>query len=215
METRIGFTLDSYERSRPFLYHLTAPDNVGRLRSLGRLQSTASIRKGSPDRSPRGGRRASSLRLPVGDGEVLIRDQAPLHAANIKFTGDWTMERLLEDLDRRVFFWPGNERGPIDYGKRHFARYEPEGTRVLRVRFASLLSSNPAATPYFSRYNSGSPRYVNGRASPRGPDTFLPADRCPYPPGKVVEVTFLDELLLPEDTELSEHIEGPWVPLLT
>ncbi len=96
METRIGFTLDSYERSRPFLYHLTAPDNVGRLRSLGRLQSTASIRNGRPGHSPRGARRASSLRLRIGDGEVVIRDQAPLHEANIKFTGDWTMEALLE-----------------------------------------------------------------------------------------------------------------------
>ncbi len=215
METRVGFTLDGYDRTRPFLYHLTAPEKVGRIRSMGRLQSTASIRREGTDGSPRRTRRACSLQLRVSDGVVVIRDQAPLYEANIEFSGGWTMEKLLEELDRRVFFWPGKEDGPIDYGERHFARYKPEGTRVLRMRFASLLARNPTATPYFSRHNSGSPRYSKGKASPRGPDTFLPAERCAYPPGRVVEVTFLDELLLPEDAELSEHIGGPWSRLQT
>ncbi len=210
MGTGVGFTLDSYAGTRPFLYHLTASDNVGRIRSLGRLQSTARMRGEDPEGATRRTQRAVSLRLRVGDGAVVIRDQATLHETNIEFSGGWTMQTLLEELDRRVFFWPGKESGPIAYGARHFAHYESLGARVLRVRFASLLARNPTATPYFSRYNSGSPRHVNGRASPRGLDTFLPADRCLYPPGEVVEVTFLDELLLPADAEFSERVEGPW-----
>lgn len=112
-----------------------------------------------------------------------------------------------------MFFWPGSEHGPDDYGVRHFEAYAAENPVMLRVAFDSLLERNPEQTPLFTKYNTGSPRYSQGRPSPRGPETFLPAKECAFPPSKVVEVTFLESVMLPEDSELSNHIRGPWTLL--
>jgi hypothetical protein len=208
----VAFSLESYARIRPFLYHTTAPDNLARIRATGQLESAGRIRADTPAGPGPRLRRKETLPVITRGGVVLIRDQAPLHEGNITFTGGWGMATLLEELDRRVFFWPGTEKGPIDYGLRHFLRYRSHGVKVLRVSFQAILRRNPGAVPYFSRFNSGSPRFVNGRPSPRGADTFQRSEQCDYAPGRVVEVTFLDCVLLPYDTEVSDHIIGPWQP---
>lgn len=136
-----------------------------------------------------------------------------MHAGNIEFEGGWVLEDLVEDLNRRVFFWSGWERGPIRHGANHFERYRAERPAILRVRFGSLREHNPGSTPLFCKFNSGAPRRYQGRPSPRGPRTFLPAHDCPYTPGSVVEVTFLENVKLPPDTEVSDRPDGGWQPL--
>jgi hypothetical protein len=85
--------------------------------------------------------------------------------------GGWSWSDLLAALNSRVFFWPGDQSGPNDYGRRLFSAYDPSRQTVLRVSFCDLMEANPGAIPYFCRFNSGGPRTVGGRKSPRGPGT--------------------------------------------
>lgn len=147
------------------------------------------------------------------DGEVIrIRDQTPLHKGNLSLPPSWSYEDLVELLNDRVFFWPGDADGPIDYGERHFAKYAGEFPVVLRVPTADVLAANPGAPPEFSRYNSGSPRWSGGRPSPRGPDTFLGVGEFGMPPSRVVEVAFASRVRLPDRTEIADGASGPWQP---
>jgi hypothetical protein len=207
------FTLARYAQLRPFLYHLTARANHSRIAELRRLESTAVLLVASRSIDALRVRRRSHLPLRIGAHQVLVRDQAPLHAGNVAFAEGWNLADLVADLNRRVFFWPGGVQGPISYGQRHFARYAVEMPLIIRVRAEALFQSNPERTPLFCRYNSGSPRCNGGRPSPRGPDTFLSAECCQYGPANVVEVTFLDTVMLPPDVECADHPGGSWRPL--
>ena len=209
------FTLDAFSHTRPFLYHLAFRDNLERIRSKRRLESSASLLTAAKRRGDVRIQRPEKLAIAVEGSRVLLRDQAPLHEANIEFTEGWTFQRLLEDLNSRVFFWPGSKHRPNDYGVRHFEAYAAENPVMIRVAFESLRKGNLERTPLFTKYNSGSPRYSQGRPSPRGPDTFQFASQCIYPPSKVVEVTFPESVLLPDDTGLANHIAGPWTSLFT
>lgn len=159
------------------------------------------------------GQKRSIARTVVAAGRpVSLRDQATLHAGNVALQGGWTFERLVEELNARVFFWPGRD-APIDYGRRHFERYRSEGPALLRLDFLDICVANPRVGPDVCRYNSGSPRFSNGRPSPRGPDTFQPLALSDLTPSQVVEVTFRRTITLPPSVEVAAHPEGPWAPL--
>jgi hypothetical protein len=150
----------------------------------------------------------------IVEGEtIVLRDQRPLHAGNAKFPRGYAFEDLLESLNSRVFFWPGTGKTAILYGIRHFEHYEREKPVLLRIKFQSLLDSNPRAVPLFCRFNSGSPRCSYGNRPPRGPNTFVSADDFRETPRRVVEVTFDRQLALPADAEFGRRPTGPWQPL--
>ena len=180
------------------LYHLTARANLDRILSDGEIASAAELMHRAGDVAPFRSRRRDAYALERAGTQLgLLRDQAPLHPGNIELHGGWSFEDFVESLNRRVFFWPGDTSRPIDYGLRHFARYEQEDVVVIRVSTATLLEMNPV--PKLCRYNSGSPRCVGGRRSPRGPATFVhPAD-ADFTPGRVVEVTFEGRAVLPSE----------------
>jgi hypothetical protein len=209
------FSINHYAQLRPFLYHLTAQANQLRIQSLQRLESAALLFVTANRADALRERRRGHLHIPIDGHQIVVRDQAPLHAGNIAFADGWGLPDLIADLNRRVFFWPGTGAKPIEYGMRHFARYEAEEPLIIRVRFVDLLRHNPNQEPMFCRYNSGSPRYNNGRASPRGQDTFQPAERCAYRPSAVVETTFVDSVNLPATTECADSPIGPWRPLFS
>jgi hypothetical protein len=134
-------------------------------------------------------RRCAHEQITVDNTVISVRDQAPLHEGNLKLPTGYTFEELIESLNSRLFFWPGTAAGPISYGVRHFERYKQERPVIIRTDLQSLLSANPAAEPSYCAYNSGSPRCSNGRKSPRGPDTFLPAAKFAKAPTQVVEAS--------------------------
>jgi hypothetical protein len=156
------------------------------------------------------GRRGESSEVVLPEGNLIVRDQRPLSEGSIRFEGGWGLEDLLHDLSRRVFLWPGTEVGPIDYGQRHAEAYKRTDV-LIRMRTQDLLGSEP----YFSKYNSGSPRCCGGKKSPRGPNTFPPAEQCTFTAGRVVEVTFLGQLCLPADTLLRSAPQEEWELLFT
>jgi len=155
-------------------------------------------------------RRRGYVRLTAQGKLIVLRDQKPLYKGNAKLPRGYTFEDFIESLNRRVFFWPGNEMGPIEYGIRHFRCYERDHPIILRVSYEGLVRENPAVEPRFCRYNSGSPRCSSGRKIPRGPETFLSAADFDGTPSRVVEVTFENEIALPTGTEFARRPGGPW-----
>lgn len=210
----MSISLTTFADARPYAYHLTAADNLVRICELGRMESAADLlaAAGRPDVLRK--RRREHLPIEVGGQTLWIRDQKPLHAGNIAFAADWTLEDFVEALNRLVFFWPGKASGPNEYGVRHFERYAAEKPVIVRAPTADLFEANPGNQPLFCGFNSGSPRYTGGRASPRGPATFVQAEEFPWGFGRVVELTFRAPVQLPTRTEYGHHPSGPWKTLL-
>jgi hypothetical protein len=143
---------------------------------------------------------------------VRLQGQAPLHAGNIAFEDNWALDDLIECLNGFVFFWPGTELGPCRYGRNHFdsSSWDETPVALLKVRTANVFQFESSNRPHFCRFNSGAPRCVNGRKSPRGRSTFLPPSEFVGTPARVSEVVFRGSLFLPHDTEFAVSPEGPW-----
>jgi hypothetical protein len=210
----MAFRLDVFAVARPFMYHLTSAANVVRICEVGKLESASALmyQAQRPDLLRK--RRSEHTQVTVEGHEVWLRDQAPLHAANVAFAEGWDFGDLVETLNRMVFFWAGNASGLSDYGRRHFERYRFEEPVLLRVPTTDLIVSNLTSQPLFCRYNSGSPRYSGGRASPRGPETFVGPSAFIGGPAAVVELAFIQCAHLPASTEYGFDPMGPWQILL-
>lgn len=204
----------NFASTRPYLYHLTHRANVDYLRETAKLFPAAVLMERSGRNELLRAKRPGPVPVHIGDAVVWLRDQGPLYEGHVRFTNGYTFEDLIESLNRRIFFWPATAAGPISYGIRHFGTYKKEKPAFLRIDFRALLLANPAATPRYCKYNSGSPRCSNGVKSPRGPDTFLLAADFDGTPSNVVEVTFDSEITLPAGTAVGASPEGPWNRLL-
>jgi hypothetical protein len=191
--------LQQFIKARPRLYHLTARSNLDHIRATGRLYPAEFFytQAGRPDRNRE--RRDETETVRVNGTMVTIRDQEPLYEGNCDLRDGWSFADLVEHLNRHVYFWPGTIDKPNSYGRRHFKRYAGEDAVVLVCDTRAVFEVNATPGPRFSRYNSGSPRCSGGRKSPRGIETFLPSERCDFPPGRVVECTFAGEVVLPWD----------------
>ena len=209
-ETIMPFALHAFSVARPYAYHLTSRNNLRLICDAGCLESAAELIVSAARLELLRQRRTDPTLIQVRGAAVQLRDQAPLHAANIAFEDGWQLGDLVEQLNSLVFFWPGTARGPNASGRRHFARYRDENPVLLRVGTTRLITQNPGITPLFCRFNSGSPRYSGGRASPRGRDTFASSDHFLGGLSEVVEFTFPTRVLLGSSTEFSYTPDGPW-----
>jgi uncharacterized protein DUF7002 len=209
----VPFDLTAYGSLRPYLYHLTARSNLPRIGQGRVLESAASLAHQANESVVIEAKRARHVPIVVDGEPVVLRDQSPLHARNMMLEDGWTFERFIAHLNERVFFWPGRDTGPNDYGRRHFGRYETEKPVIVRVAFASLLAANPESVPLFARVNSGSPRWSGGVPPMRGSRTFVAASDAPFGASDVVEVTFQGRVHLPPDAQVADGPDGAWVTL--
>ena len=198
-------------RYRPWLYHLTDVRNLVGIRQEWTLKSAAAVfaEAGEPDQVRV--RRPTHRVVVAKEGEVYVRDQAPLHEGNIALAEGFSYSDLIELINSFVFFWPGDHQGPSAYGRRHFARYRHEGPVILRIRTRDLIDSGAAV--HLCRYNSGAPRCSQGRGSPRGPDTFAPIRDFAEGVASIVEVVVPQRLSLPGTVEIAESPSGPFTLL--
>ncbi len=209
----MAFTLEHFATARPFLYHLTSRQNICHIQSDMMLKpSSALYSEAGQSVTARTIRRGHRL-IRIGERSIELRDQDPLHAGNIAFSDGWDIGTLVRHLDDHVFFWPGLEDRLVNAGQRHFERYGHENPVILRVAFQELHGTNNGVEPLFCQYNSGAPRCSRGNRIPRGPDTFLAANRFPLPPSRVVEVTFKATVRLPPSIQAGLNPSGPWQPL--
>jgi hypothetical protein len=198
------FTLDAFIARRPFLYHFTAVENLDHIRNLRSLDSAVMLAgKSNPPAPIKKRDMAEPLKI---EGHVVwLQTQRPLYEKNICFEGGWVMADLLSHLNSLVFFWPGTDRGPIPpYGDRYRIGNKWHSNAVaLRIPSREMFESLNRDSVLFCRHNSGSPRWSNGQASPRGPHTFLSASDFPGTLSDVVEVVVKDYVKLPSGTEVS------------
>jgi hypothetical protein len=145
----------------------------------------------------------------ITHGKPVLRDQKLLHEKCIEFESGFSMDDLLRELARRVFFWPGWADRPVKSGQNAINIYAISDV-LIRIPFLEIAEAN---TPYFSRCNSGTTRMQQGKPVPRGPSTFLEAIQCDFPPSKVVEVTFIHSIMLPQTAEVARSLAGPWETL--
>jgi hypothetical protein len=209
----MAISFEKFAQLRPYLYHLTAQINIAPIRATRVLESAERLLCAAGRSDLLKTRRREGQEIKIGKTTVHIRDQAPLHAGNMRLDPAWTVEDFVLHLNERVFFWPGTQKGPISYGLRHYQRYQRDQPAMLRVPTQALFLANPDSLPLFCRYNSGSPRCNGGRKSPRTIATFLPADLADFGVSQVVEVTFRGAVNLPKETRLGPRPTGPWRPL--
>lgn len=202
---------DRLSRLRPYAFHLTARENLSRIRRVGRLESAQQLCTLAGRQDLLAARRGDDAEIVIEDDHVLIRDQRPLYERCMDL-GTRPFGAFLADLNRRVFFWAGSASGLGRYGAAHYERYRSDRTVVLRVSMVALLEQGE---PELCRYNSGAPRPHGGRRAPRGLETFVPLTTWNESAARVVEVTFRDAVALPAGTEWSERPEsGSWLSLL-
>lgn len=208
------FSLDSFASLRPYTFHLTSAENLDLICRLRRLKCAAEFIKNSGQESLLRSRRIGSSLLSSGRESIRLQSQSPLYAGNIAFDPTWNLGDFIECLNEHVFFWPGTRDDPIKYGRNHFnSRWWSETPVALRMRTSKLFELNATGGPLFCRFNSGAPRCINGRKSPRGSSTFMPADRFEGTASQVVEVVFPSSAHLPNSTEFGTSLRGPWLPL--
>jgi hypothetical protein len=193
--------------------------NLGRIRRHRRLSPAADLYgeagRAVPDR-PRSSSEGNALRI---DGDlVYATDQDPLQLKYAVWGPGWDGDRLLREINRRVFFWSGDGDGPRKpQGVNHFNRYRKlvelrrlAGLAVVRVAYTDLRDANRGNEPEFSLCNSGtlSPRAMEYNV--RDDETFLPRGARSGTPSKVCEVTFLQAVALPASTQVSVDFMASW-----
>lgn len=209
----MSLSVSDFARLRPFLYHLTTHENIARIRSTARLESAEQLLIRAERTNSLKARRVGHMLVNVEGHSIRLGHQDFLHAGAIAFDAGWDLEKLIGYINHHVFFWPGSAKGPIDSGRNHFEHFASRRPVLLRVGFYQLLLANPGIEPRFCRFNSGAPRVVNGRKSPRGRSTFCGAESFSGLPSDVVEVVFEQRVTLPSATQMGYSYDGPWSSL--
>ena len=206
--------LDRLLELRPFAFHTCGALNFESIRRARALRSAEDLLVGSEHEHLLTLRRKRPVRVALPGGPVEIRDNAPLRIGSLELEPDITLESFLQELNSRVFLWPGNEYGPIRTGGSHFEHYSGIGTvHVIRVPLLHLLQANPNRSLAVTYCNSGSARHHNGQKVIRGPGTFHAVERAPKSVAKIKELTFVGSVHLPEGTVYSSSPSGPWQSL--
>lgn len=201
-------------RIRPYLYHVTARQNLAALAAERILHPAAELMRRAGRSDLLRWRRTDPVSL-VADGRAyMLKDQRPLIAANADFEG-CSLEEFVEYLNAHVFFWPGSAEKPVSSGLRLRQHYESESPLVLRVRTDALLADNPGTEPLFCQFNSGAPRQQSGRRVRRGLRLFSPASDFNRRESEVVEVGFRGSVRLPSDAAIRDATGWSPLPFLT
>ncbi len=162
------------------------------------------------------------------DFESIRRDRA-IRASEADLQGAAAAPHEAIDLSpSHVQFWPGSLHGPIPGGRERIERQPwPEGLRILRARFTTVLQRNPARECHvaFSLGAGASDDCVPGGARLGAASGLVPA-RVPtgaprlqsihagrWNAADVQEVAFTGFVDLPLDTLWADTLEGPWRPL--
>ena len=209
----MSFALSEFTRLRPFAYHVTNRQNAPALQRSRHIRTTYSLLQSANRLDLLRQRRSDYVTLTTPDGIVVLKDQKPLIQANTALADGWDFGSYVAFLNGFTFFWPGTDLAPIGPGRRLLGHYESDGPLVLRMPTADLLSANRDATPEFCAFNSGAPRYNDGKPASRGADLFTSARDFPRRASEVVELAFRTDVTLPTSTAF--RTAGGWSDFFT
>lgn len=191
-------TLDDLVAETPVLWHLTSRANVGRITATRSLESAAALMAAAGDEQWLRQRRLESVPIRIGEHTVWLRDQAPLHPGAVRFEGGWDFARLVEEINQRVYFWPGDHLGPVARALGNFKAFR-ESTDVVCLRLP-LDKVRRAVRPFqlqVTSVNVGALRsHPTSGLALRGPSTFVAAGAFPGRPRSVQEVVIRGALSL-------------------
>ena len=163
----------------PRLFHMATAGSWSSIRERGLLSTAALLDlfevRGAEREAIETLRRPESvmIRHPVY-GEAVIRDQKPMtDAALARCVEGISVSGWLKMLNRRVYFWPDEERLLRLLSAKAYAGDEH---CVLTLDTRSLVTAH-AASITLSRINSGSLLYNPPK---RGPGTFQTIADCPF-----------------------------------
>lgn len=201
--------IQEFTKKRPELYHLTAQENLDLIRKHKKIYSTNKIIDLSGNNNLlkwKRTRRPGHVKMNINGDIFSIRDQKPISEIALKkcLTDNWECADFYEYLNDRVFTWP-----TLDRLYRHYDRYKSENPVIIVLNTEEVFSLN--TNPLFSRLNTGATRansYLGGKAPERGPNTFLSVKDYVLKVGSVAEVTFANQLLLPNNFEICYDPEG-------
>jgi hypothetical protein len=164
--------------NHPRLFHMTAPDAWPTILRHGLRSVTAILDLLYVDKASRrcleSDHRPKSVTLSdIGLGTFVIRDQGPLNSAKLAdcLDDEMTPEEWRELLNRKVFFWPTEDRflGLL-------TAYSAEPHLVLTIKTSSLVAIwGPEIT--LSPINTGSVLFKPAR---RGRSTMAPIVDYPF-----------------------------------
>ncbi len=211
----MGFSAEDLIQIRPFAFHTSSRRNFEAIQSSRLLRSAYDLIWGTDYDYLLSGPRKESSVVRLCEGEIEIRDHRPLRLGSVRFEPGCSVSDFIRELNSRVFLWAGNASGPVHKsGKSHYERYAAEGeVFVLRVPLQSLLVRNPNRQLFVTRCNSGSARHQGGKPLVRGPSTFVLPEEARFTATQVVELSFTGVCCLPDDTQWSVTVHGPWQPL--
>jgi hypothetical protein len=199
---------------RPLAYHTCSALNFESIRRLRALKSADELLRGTPHEALLNVRRESSTVVTLNSGPIEVRDNLPLRPGSLALEAGCSLARFLLLLNQRVYFWPGNSLGPRNPGLAHFEHYKGEGVvHILRAPLTALVQANPDRELEVTFCNSGSARHHGGRPVIRGPSTFQPVTQACGPASQVKELCFVGSASLPQSTEWSASLAGPWQAL--
>ena len=106
------------------------------------------------------------------------------------------MPRLVEEINRRIFFWPGDRSAPIKKAAQNVRDFLTTGDYItIRIPFAAVRRT-PGVRLEYCRCNAGGPRTANGEKAVRGPRTFQAHGAWAGGIAAVREVAIVDRLPL-------------------
>ncbi len=109
-------------------------------------------------------KRQHAVPLHIGDDVVVLRDQQPLYEGHIRWEGEWNFPRLVEEINRRVFFWPGDRSAPVKKAAENVRDFLATGDYIkIRLPF-SAVRKTPGVRVEYCRCNARAPRTVNGES---------------------------------------------------
>lgn len=79
-----------FTKLRPFLFHVTARENLGPLQHTRQLEPAASLLRRAGRMELLGSRRRSAVEIAVDGFRIALKDQGPLIFANAELAGGWT-----------------------------------------------------------------------------------------------------------------------------
>jgi hypothetical protein len=193
--------VERFTQIRPYLYHVTARENLAAIARARRLHTAAELMQRAGRTDLLRWQRRQPIQLVIDDDRAVLTGQAALIEERISLRHGWSFGDFIEYLNEHVFFWPGSPEGPAKSGV--LSHDELAGAALLRVPAADLFEIN--AEPLFCAVNVRAPRGQDARRTPRGPHLFTPAAEFTRREAEVIEVGFRSGVDLPATTQVREH----------
>lgn len=171
---------EEFTDAYPTIFHISLAQDMGQIMRHGLLSTSALLDRceviGEKRFNIESRLRSHSVRISHSvHGEFLINDQAPMNASALsKCLTDLSPEQWCRSLNRRVFFWPTQDRLAKHLGARLAAGHPKI---VLSFETTSIFDVLDFDSFEFSAINSGN---TMRRAALRGPSTFLKASDYPF-----------------------------------